>query len=195
MIYEDVLKSPDNFNFQVPSLGECTIDSPVKGREFVDNDDQITFASQVKNIRRLMEKASLFPAFQKAGPRRMIFHDPAATKAGIVTCGGLCPGLNNVIKGIVTVLHHEYGVTSIAGFKYGYQGLVPRYKHVPLKLTPEGVDEIHKTGGTILGSSRGNQDPKALVDTLERTWVNVLFCIGGDGTLRRSEERRVGKEC
>jgi 6-phosphofructokinase 1 len=184
MIYEDVLKNPDNFNFQVPFLGECAIDSPVSGRQFIDDDEQITFASQVKNIRSLMATAKSFPAFQKAGPRRKIFHDPSASRAGIVTCGGLCPGLNNVIKGLVNVLYHEYGITNIAGFRYGYQGLVPKYKHVPLELSPETVDEIHKNGGTILGSSRGNQAPADMVDTLERLWINILFCIGGDGTLR-----------
>jgi 6-phosphofructokinase 1 len=184
MIYEDVLKNPDNFDFAVPSLGERRIDSPVHGREFIDDDEQITFASQVKNIAALMKNAKTFPAFQKAGPRNKIYHDPAASRAGIVTCGGLCPGLNNVIKGLVNVLYHEYGIKNIAGFKYGYQGLVPTYGHTPLELTPALVDEIHKSGGTILGSSRGNQDPAAMVDTLERMWINILFCIGGDGTLR-----------
>ncbi len=184
MIYEDVLKNPDSFNFAVPFLGERSIDSPVHGREFTDDDEQITFASQVKNINALMKNARSFPAFQKAGPRGKIFHDPAASRAGIVTCGGLCPGLNNVIKGIVNVLFHEYGVKNIAGFRYGYQGLNPKYGHVPLELSPQSVDEIHKAGGTVLGSSRGNQDSAVMVDTLERMWTNILFCIGGDGTLR-----------
>jgi 6-phosphofructokinase 1 len=184
MIYEDVLKNPDSFDFSVSALGTCSVDSPVVGREFIDDDEQITFASQVKNIHALMTTAKSFPAFQKAGPRRKIYHDPAASRAGIVTCGGLCPGLNNVIKGLVKVLYHDYRIENIIGFKYGYQGLVPQYKHTPLELTPEKVDEIHKTGGTILGSSRGNQAAAAMVDTLERMWVNVLFCIGGDGTLR-----------
>jgi 6-phosphofructokinase 1 len=156
----------------------------VRGREFIDDDEQITFASQVKNISALMKSTKVFPAFQKAGPRKNIFHDSAATRAGIVTCGGLCPGLNNVVKGLVNVLYHDYGVKNIVGFRYGFQGLVPKYGHVPMELTPKSVDEIHKAGGTILGSSRGNQDSAAMADTLERLWVNVLFCIGGDGTLR-----------
>ncbi len=184
MIYEDVLANPDSFDFSVPILGERKVDSPVRGRQFVDDDERITFASQVKNISSLMKRAKAFPAFEKAGPRKKIFHDPAASRAGIVTCGGLCPGLNNVIKGLVNVLYHEYGVKNIAGFRYGYQGLVPKYGHAPLELTPSAVDEIHKNGGTVLGSSRGNQDPVAMVDTLERMWTNILFCIGGDGTLR-----------
>jgi 6-phosphofructokinase 1 len=184
MIYEDVLTHPDNFDFRITSLGECAVDSPVRGRQFIDDDEQITFASQVKNIHALMKKAKSFPAFQKAGPRRKIFHNPVHCRAGIVTCGGLCPGLNNVIKGLVSVLYHEYGIKTIYGFRYGYQGLVPKYGHAPLELTPRHVDEIHKSGGTVLGSSRGNQDPSVMVDTLENMRINLLFCIGGDGTLR-----------
>jgi len=184
MIYANVLQAPDDFKFEVQSLGECSIDSPVRGRDFVDDNEQITFASQVKNINMLMNKAKVFPAFQKAGPRTRIFHEPALSNAAIITCGGLCPGLNNVIKGLVTVLYHDYNVKSILGFKYGYQGLVPKYNHLPIQLTPLTVDEIHKSGGTILGSSRGNQDAAEMVDTLERMNINLLFCIGGDGTLR-----------
>lgn len=184
MIYANVLQKPDDFNFEVQSLGKCSIESPVRGRDFVDDNEQITFASQVKNIRMLMEKAKVFPAFQKAGPRTKIFHEPASSNAAIITCGGLCPGLNNVIKGLVTVLYHDYDVKKIFGLKYGYQGLVPKYNHAPVQLTPLRVDEIHKSGGTILGSSRGNQDAAQMVDTLERMNINLLFCIGGDGTLR-----------
>ena len=184
MIYANVLENSDKFNFEVQSLGKCSINSPVRGREFVEDDEQITFASQVKNIHMLMKKAKVFPAFQKAGPRKMIFHNPAESRAAIITCGGLCPGLNNVIKGLVTVLYHDYNVKTILGIKYGYQGLVPKYKHPPLSLTPQIVDEIHKAGGTILGSSRGKQDYAEMVDTLERMNINLLFCIGGDGTLR-----------
>lgn len=184
MIYANVLQGPDAFNFEVQSLGKCSIDSPVRGRDFVDDKEQITFASQVKNIRMLMEKAKVFPAFQKAGPRPKIFHEPALSNAAIITCGGLCPGLNNVIKGLVTVLYHDYKVRKIFGLKYGYQGLVPKYNHLPIQLTPLTVDEIHKSGGTVLGSSRGDQDAAQMVDTLERMGINLLFCIGGDGTLR-----------
>jgi len=184
MIYQDILSNPDQWSFAVQSLGPRAEVSPLRGRQFVDDEEQITFASQVKNIRALMGNAKVFPAFQKAGPRAKIFHRPAHTRAGIVTCGGLCPGLNNVIKGLVKVLFHDYQVTAINGFRYGYQGLVAKYGHVPMELTPALVDEIHKNGGTILGSSRGNQDAGAMVDTLDKMQVNLLFCIGGDGTLR-----------
>jgi 6-phosphofructokinase 1 len=107
----------------------------------------------------------------------------------IVTCGGLCPGLNNVIRGLVNVLTYDYGVRIIFGVRYGYMGLNPHYGLTAVRLAPEKVDKIHEEGGTILGSSRGNQDAKIMVDTLEmRLNVNILFCIGGDGTLRGAQD-------
>jgi 6-phosphofructokinase 1 len=107
----------------------------------------------------------------------------------IVTCGGLCPGLNNVIRGLVNVLTYDYGVRVILGIRYGYMGLNPHYGLTAKRLTPKEVDKIHEEGGTILGSSRGNQDTKIMVDTLEmRLNVNILFCIGGDGTLRGAQD-------
>ncbi|MEM4368401.1 MAG: ATP-dependent 6-phosphofructokinase, partial [Candidatus Anstonellales archaeon] len=182
-IYQRVIDNPENFSFEVESLGECTIDNPVKRSEYVSDDDKIVFPSQLKNIIKLINSKN-FPAFQKAGPRAKIFHDPAWTKAAIVTCGGLCPGLNDVIKGLVKVLECDYKVKTIYGIRYGYRGLNPKYKHEPIILTSENVDEIHEQGGSILGSSRGNQPVEVMVDTLVRKDINILFCIGGDGTLK-----------
>ena len=91
MIYQDILSNPDQWSFAVQSLGPRAEVSPLRGRQFVDDEEQITFASQVKNIRALMGNAKVFPAFQKAGPRAKFFHRPAHTRAGIVTCGGLSP--------------------------------------------------------------------------------------------------------
>ena len=105
-------------------------------------------------------------------------------KCGIVTCGGLCPGLNSVIRAIVLSLYHNYGVRTVYGFPYGYEGLTYRYGHKPIELNPVTVDRIHEQGGTILGSSRGNQDIGEMVDTLERMNIGILFTLGGDGTLR-----------
>ena len=118
-----------------------------------------------------------------AGPRKNIYFDPSKLKAGIVTCGGLCPGLNDVIRAIVLGLYHHYGVKTVFGFPFGYEGLTHRHGHTPLELTPEMVEDIHMKGGTILGSSRGPQDVSEMVDTLERMNVGILFTIGGDGTL------------
>jgi len=120
--------------------------------------------------------------FELAGARRWIYFDPAKTIAGIVTCGGLCPGLNNVVRSLVLTLHHLYGVRRILGFRYGYHGLNPDNGHPPLELSPEVVSDIHEFGGTILGTSRGPEDRAVMVDYLKQLGVNILFTIGGDGT-------------
>lgn len=119
-----------------------------------------------------------------AGPREMLFFDPAKVAAGIVTCGGLCPGLNDVIRSIVLSLHHHYGVRKIYGFRFGYAGLVSQLGHSPLQFSPDAVARIHELGGTILGSSRGHQDPAEMVRKLAELGVGILFTIGGDGTLK-----------
>ena len=122
--------------------------------------------------------------FEKAGAREKIFFDPSKTKAAIVTCGGLCPGLNNVIRSVFLELHFNYGIKDVIGIRYGYQGLIPEVGLPPIPLTLEMVDRIHEDGGTILGSSRGQQDPNKMTDFLLEQGVNVIFCIGGDGTQR-----------
>lgn len=121
-------------------------------------------------------------ALEQAGPRQQIFFDPAKVKAAIVTCGGLCPGINNVIRTAVFELMHNYGVPRVLGIRYGYEGLNPAVGRPPIELTPAMVESIHHAGGTILGTSRGPQDPQHTVDYLHREGINVLLCIGGDGT-------------
>ena len=54
--------------------------------------------------------------FELAGPRAKLFFDPKQTRAGIVTCGGLCPGLNNVIRSLFLELHYGYGIAEVLGF-------------------------------------------------------------------------------
>jgi 6-phosphofructokinase 1 len=127
-------------------------------------------------------------AMEAAGPREKIFFDPSKLACGIVTCGGLCPGLNNVIRSIVLSLYHHYGVNKVYGFRFGYEGLVRRYGHKPLELTPDAVNRIHEIGGSVLGSSRGPQDPVEMVKTLADLNVGILFVIGGDGTLRGAQK-------
>ncbi len=122
--------------------------------------------------------------FERAGPRSMVYFDPSKVTAGIVTCGGLCPGLNNIIRFVTNQLTHGYGVKRILGFRYGYSGLNPALGHTPLELTSNSVEDLSHFGGTALGSSRGPQDPKIVVDYLESLGVNMLFCVGGDGTQR-----------
>ncbi len=123
-------------------------------------------------------------SFEKAGAREHIFFDPEKIAAAIVTCGGLCPGLNNVIRSVFLQLHHNYGVKNVLGIRYGYCGLNPAGGAPPLRLTTEGVESIHKLGGTVLGTSRGPEDPRVMVDYLEKARVNLLFTVGGDGTQR-----------
>ncbi len=124
------------------------------------------------------------PAFELACAEPKLFFDPEKITAGIVTCGGLCPGLNDVIRGLTMVLWHRYGVRNILGFRYGYEGINPALGHEPIQLDPEIVGSIHEQGGTMLGSSRGPQDTGVMLDYLTSLGVNILFCVGGDGTLR-----------
>jgi 6-phosphofructokinase 1 len=123
-------------------------------------------------------------SFEVGGPRERIFFEPSTLSCGIVTCGGLCPGLNDVIRATVMSLNHHYGVRTIYGFRFGYEGLCDRYRHEPIMLTPDAVANIHDRGGTMLGSSRGHQDVVEMVDTLARMKIGILFAVGGDGTMR-----------
>jgi 6-phosphofructokinase 1 len=184
MIYDQVLSDPTSFSFAPPNLGECTIPSPLKGCVFVSDKDQVQVSCETGYQDQWAAQGIAPPTFEKAGPRENIYHDPAWTRAAIVTCGGLCPGINDVIKGIVQLLWFDYGVRDIFGIRYGYEGLVPKHGHKPMMLDPDTVDTIHDVGGTILGSSRGQQDTPTMADTLQRMRINMLFCIGGDGTLR-----------
>jgi len=179
-------------DFIVKTLGRTNIKSPllqtVKNYtplfKFLEEDERILYDVSLANFKLCLEKGEIPLSFEKAGPRENIFFEPAKTKVAIVTCGGLCPGLNNVIRSLVYELFYRYGVTRILGIKYGYEGLVAKYNHPVIELTPELVSNIHLSGGSFLGSSRGHQDPSEIVDTLEILNVNILFCIGGDGTLR-----------
>jgi len=159
----------------------------MSGAPFVDERERVIYHTNANEIKSFLDKDMQLPSLEVAGPREKIFFDPSDLKCGIVTCGGLCPGLNDVIRAIVMSLHYHYGVKTIFGFRYGYEGLSSRYGHVPLNLTPENVNNIHQMGGTILGSSRGPQDITDMVDTLVDKGVSILFTIGGDGTLRGSQ--------
>ncbi len=189
MNLNEILENPKKYSLNVPSLGQAKIDSPVKGQSFIDENSRVSLASELAQIEALKHRKEIIPSLEIAGPRKKLFYDPMQTRVAIVTCGGLCPGLNNVIKGLVEVLTYDYGVRMIFGIRYGYRGLNPHYGLTAIRLNPDKVDNIHEDGGTILGSSRGDQDPKIMVDTLSMQLnVNILFCIGGDGTLRGAQE-------
>jgi len=173
-----------DLNFEVSRLGEARIPSPLKGGYFVKDDERVLFHLDLSEVMDCVERRKPVPSFEKAGPKDKIYFDPSKLKCGIVTCGGLCPGLNSVIRAIVLCLHHSYGVRTVYGFPYGYEGLTYRYGHKPVELSPAVVERIHQQGGTILASSRGNQDVGEMVDTLERMNIGILFTLGGDGTLR-----------
>jgi 6-phosphofructokinase 1 len=174
----------------ITDLGSCRFPSPVAGLlgeralHYVGEADKILLDDRLSALGTHRGLIAEHPAFELAGPRDRIFYDPATLGCGIVTCGGLCPGLNNVIRGLVLELYESYGVRRIFGFRYGYEGFIEKFGHQPMPLDPDAVARIHHQGGTILGSSRGRQDAGAIVDTLVRMNLGILFVIGGDGTLR-----------
>jgi 6-phosphofructokinase 1 len=176
-----------DLNFAISRLGECQIPSPLSGGRFVKDEEHVLYHSDLSAIKSYLEAGREPPRLELAGPREKIYFDPENLKCGIVTCGGLCPGLNDVIRAIVLTLFQQYEVSHVLGLRYGYEGLSAKYGHTPLELTPESVGTIHEMGGTILGSSRGNQDIAAMVDTLNRLKIGILFAIGGDGTLRGAQ--------
>ena len=171
-------------DFEVQHLGEALYPSPMKSQCFCDRYERLLYHSSIAEIQQRFANHSAPLSFEVAGPRQKIFFDSASIACGIVTCGGLCPGTNDVIRAIVMSLYHHYGVQNIYGFRYGYEGLVKSYGHKPFKLTTELVSRIGESGGTILGSSRGHQDPAEMVASLSELGIGILFAIGGDGTLR-----------
>ena len=180
----DVLIGKD-IDTKIRSLGSPGIDSPVKSTKiFIDDAEKVLIDTTLNSILNHAKKKKEPPSFERAGARKKIFFDPSKTKCGVVTCGGLCPGVNDVIRNIVLELHYMYGVENIYGIPYGLQGFIPEYKHSFIELTPAFVEHIHEFGGTVLGSSRGAQDISAIVDAIERVNMNVVFFIGGDGTLK-----------
>ena len=186
----------ETHDFTIDILGEAKIPTPVKMSDvngdgfadYVSDDDRILYSiDTVKD-----ENGKWIPknsdTVELAGPRKLIYFNPAHVHAAICTCGGICPGLNNVIRAIVRCLWYRYGVRRITGIKFGYQGLLPTSMEEPIILNPDVVDEIQEKGGTILGSARGGgKQVGDIVDTLERMNVNIFFTIGGDGTLKGAQ--------
>ncbi|TNC21318.1 ATP-dependent 6-phosphofructokinase [Amycolatopsis alkalitolerans] len=179
-------------DLSVRRLGECRYDSPFSemlstkqtSPHYVAEGDRVLLEDTVSMLAEHSLPPGLVPSFEAAGPRRKIYFDPARVTAGIVTCGGLCPGLNNVIRGLVQELAVHYKVKRILGFRNGLQGLTAEHRHDTVELTPERVRDIHTAGGTILGSSRGGQDADEMVDSLVLHGVDLMFVIGGDGGMR-----------
>jgi len=166
----------------IPALGATRVPSPLK--LWVDESQRVP-ATILRTVDAPSEDSLLF---ELAGAREHLFFNPSETRAGIVTCGGLCPGLNDVVRSLFLEMHHAYGVRDVLGFRWGYQGLDPEHGAEPLVLTHEMVDRIHLQAGTILGTSRGPVDKARAVENLIRRRVNILFTIGGDGTQRGARE-------
>jgi 6-phosphofructokinase 1 len=169
----------------IPDRLTADVPSPLRdsGLRLYDETDGLVVARTMDDLRATLDAGLEPAAFRLAGPRPMLAFRPERLCAGIVTCGGLCPGLNDVIRSIVLTLHHHYHVPEILGFRYGYAGLAGESTE-PMRLTPEVVGTIHRQGGTLLGSSRGGHPLDQMLDNLARLGVRVLFCIGGDGTLK-----------
>jgi 6-phosphofructokinase 1 len=178
----------DQLDTTIESLGTRTITSPLRHMRFVDDEARVVYDTSLKSVLARLKESGEIMSFEEAGPRDKLFFDPLNARAAIVTCGGLCPGLNDVIRSIVHTLTFEYGVRIIKGIQYGFTGLNPASKLPLIDLTPDVVRNIHENGGTFLGSSRGPQPVDVMVDTLYREDIRVLFAIGGDGTLRGVEE-------
>ena len=182
---------PDELpDLNIESLGPCEIDSPLAtvGTRFVDDSERIAMYSHSADIEQCRALHREQPMLERAGPRRKIYFDPGKINCGVVTCGGLCPGLNDVIRTVTLGLTIQYGVKKVYGFRYGYLGLSSKAPKAPMRLTPELVKDIHQKGGDMLSLSRGHQDLDEMITTLEKMKINLLFTIGGDGTLRGAQE-------
>jgi len=168
---------------QVSVVGPAAIPSPVRlasRASFVTDDAYVLHDVDHPRAR----EPGAPRAFQKAGPRAHLCFEPKKTTVGLVSAGGVCPGINDVIRAIVMELHHGYGVERILGFRFGFAGLDPASSQEPIVLDPAAVRDVHLRAGTMLGTSRGPHAPSAMVDTLSRLAVDALLVIGGDGSMR-----------
>jgi 6-phosphofructokinase 1 len=173
-------------NTAIRTVGPAKVKSPLPVCRFVDDEKMISMHISPEMLGQ-EENGPVKMHFEEAGPRQNLYFDPSKTKCAIVTCGGLCPGINDVIRAIVMEAYHHYNVPSVLGIKYGLQGFIPDYGHPVIELNPQKVSQIHEFGGTILASSRGPQPPEEIVDALERMNISILFMIGGDGTMRAAQ--------
>lgn len=176
--------SSQPFSTAITTLGKQKLTSALPYTSWED-DKHISFFIDNTSCEAVLEPMVM--EFEAAGPRKQLYFDPHRVKCAIVTCGGLCPGINDVIRALVMEAHHAYGVASIVGIRYGLEGFISRYGHPLVELTPEKVANIHLFGGTVLGSSRGPQPVDEIVDMLERANINALFVIGGDGTMKAAQ--------
>jgi 6-phosphofructokinase 1 len=186
-----ITTAPPYGNLTIPNLGPRRFPSPSlkrgyspEGSAWHSDGDRILLNDHISVVQHAIKHHTPLKSIELAGPRREIYFDPAQATCAIVTCGGLCPGLNDVIRSIVMQAWYGYGVRRVLGIPFGYEGLNPAFGHEPLELNPKTVSTIHYFGGTLLGSSRGKQDVTIMANRLEELGVDMLFVIGGDGSQR-----------
>lgn len=178
--------APNPRKYPVRGCGECGaglafahLMPPTRCPQNFIKEDNIIIADIVR-------KASHEPvsrAYVRAGPRRALFFEPTAVTAAIVTCGGLCPGLNNIIREVTRTLLLDYGASRVLGITDGFNGF-DAAAHPPTELTLASVERIHDAGGTVLGSARGGFNLAAIEAFVDKYSVQCLFIVGGDGTHR-----------
>jgi 6-phosphofructokinase 1 len=173
-------------NTKIQRLGKAAIQSPMPLASFIEA-ETIPLYLDSEHIEELNSKDPVAVSFEAAGARKEIYFDPSKTKCAVVTCGGLCPGVNDVIRAIVMEGFHKYRIPTVLGIRYGLEGFIPKFSHDVVELNPQNVTDIHLFGGTVLGSSRGPQEPGEIVDALERMNISALFMIGGDGTMKATQ--------
>jgi 6-phosphofructokinase 1 len=181
----------NDIDTSIPALGEAKIQSPIqrgkygsRSRNFIGERERVLISVDATHLEETLAQGGKPASFETAGPRKNVYFDASKLRCAMVTCGGLCPGLNDIIRSIVLELFYGYGVRNIYGIRYGLQGFIPAFGHDIVELHPDRVVNILEMGGTILGSSRGPQPIDEIVDSLERMNIGILFMIGGDGTLR-----------
>ena len=179
----------NSIDTNIPTLGDAKISSPNKRlnggnqlKNFISDDDRIIVNLRLSDIKTMIKKGDDPPCFEMAGPREKIYFDPSKLKCALVTCGGLCPGLNDIIRSIVLELYYGYGVRNIVGIRYGLQGFIPEFGHDVIDLTPDFVCHILDMGGSVLGSSRGPQKIDEIVDSLEMASVKFVNLITDKST-------------
>lgn len=174
-------------NFTIESLGDASFKNPISlsgEGAWTSDSDLMPVKQSILSLKAQFESGQPISGFEVAGPRESLYFNPQKVRAAVVTCGGLCPGLNAVIRAVVMQLFHRYGCTYVEGIRNGFQGLSKERRNDFYALNPSDVENIHTQGGTVLGTSRGTPATEEIVDSLESKKINVLFTIGGDGTLR-----------
>ncbi|GAQ80861.1 Pyrophosphate-dependent phosphofructo-1-kinase [Klebsormidium nitens] len=190
-LFPDIVPKYSTFSTKSSCLIRGNVQGPLRAKElgkmFVDDRDRvllkvIRYAHASSSGAECLNDDCTFEHWwlSRAGPRSHIYFEPTEVNAAIVTCGGLCPGLNDVIRQIALTLT-TYGVTDVKGIAYGYKGFIDE-KIRDIDLTPQSVATIHLMGGSILGSSRGNSKTSEIVDNIEKRGTNMLFVIGGNGS-------------